>query len=117
MTVMIALIGLSVTGIPFLALMGGVAALIGIPLFFLAGVAWPIEMLPQWMQRVALAVPSTLAIPSMVRVNQMGASWQDVLSQVAMLWGLTALYGIVAFTGLSLARERPKLPGQATEER
>lgn len=87
---------------------------IGIPLFFLAGVAWPIEMLPQWMQRVALAVPSTLAIPSMVRVNQMGASWQDVLSQVAMLWGLTALYGIVAFTGLSLARERPKLPGQAT---
>lgn len=77
---------------------------IGIPLFFLAGVAWPIEMLPQWMQRVALAVPSTLAIPSMVRVNQMGASWQDLIPQVAMLWILTAVYGAAALTGLRSSR-------------
>src|SRR5690606_36738998 len=69
---------------------------IGIPLFFLSGVAWPIEMLPRWMQGMALAVPSTSAIPGMVRVNQMGASWRDLVPQVGLLWLLTAGYGAAA---------------------
>lgn len=77
---------------------------IGIPLFFLSGVAWPIEMLPQWMQQVALAAPSTSAIPGMVRVNQMGASWQDLIPQVAVLWILTAAYGAAALAGLRSSR-------------
>ncbi|SHJ79143.1 ABC-2 type transport system permease protein [Aureimonas altamirensis DSM 21988] len=87
----------------------------GIPLFFLSGVAWPVEMLPHWMQRIALAVPSTSAIPGMVRVNQMGASWQDVLTQVAMLWALTAIYGAAALAALHLACERRGLRDQATD--
>ena len=87
----------------------------GIPLFFLSGVAWPVELLPHWMQRIALAVPSTSAIPGMVRVNQMGASWQDVLTQVAMLWALTAIYGAAALAALHLACERRGLRDQATD--
>jgi ABC-2 type transport system permease protein len=85
----------------------------GIPLFFLSGVAWPIEMLPQWMQQVALAAPSTSAIPGMVRINQMGASWQDLTPQVATLWILTAAYAAVVLAGLRLLRGRHGLPGQA----
>lgn len=88
----------------------------GIPLFFLSGVAWPVEMLPHWMQRIALAAPSTSAIPGMVRVNQMGASWQDVLSQVATLWGLAAIYGAAALAALHFARERRGLPYPTTTD-
>lgn len=90
---------------------------IGMPLFFLSGVAWPVEMLPQWMQRVALAAPSTSAIPGMVRVNQMGASWHDVLTLVTTLWLLTAGYA-VALAGLHFrsARRRRRSAREAVAE-
>ena len=90
---------------------------IGMPLFFLSGVAWPVEMLPQWMQRVALAAPSTSAIPGMVRVNQMGASWHDVMTLVTTLWLLTAGYA-VALAGLHFrsARRRRRSAREAVAE-
>lgn len=73
---------------------------LGMPLFFLSGVAWPMEMLPEWMIWLGKLMPSSSAIPGIVRVNQMGASWQDVATQVATLWGLTGIYGALALLGL-----------------
>lgn len=73
---------------------------IGMPLFFLSGVAWPMEMLPEWVQTIALAAPSTSAIPGMVRINQMGATVQEVIPQIGMLWLLTAAYGAAVLVAM-----------------
>jgi len=79
---------------------------IGMPLFFLSGIAWPLEMLPGWLVTLAQFVPSTTAIPGLVQVNQMGAGWEDIADKAALLWGLAALYGV---TALALSRRPEKL--------
>ncbi len=79
---------------------------IGMPLFFLSGIAWPVEMLPGWLVALAQFVPSTTAIPGLVQVNQMGAGWADIADKAALLWGLAALYGA---TALVLSRRSEKL--------
>jgi ABC-2 type transport system permease protein len=73
-------------------------AAIGLPFFFLAGFAWPTEVLPAPIQALAVFVPSTAAIDGLVRVAQLGASITDVRSQHVTLWGLAALYGSIAVT-------------------
>lgn len=69
---------------------------LGLPLFFLAGVAWPIEAIPPALHRAAMAIPSTVGIDAFVRVNQMGASLADVRSDWGRLWLLALVYGVLA---------------------
>lgn len=69
---------------------------IGLPFFFLAGFAWPVEAIPPAVHAVSLLVPSTSAIPGLVRIGQLGASLHDVRGPLLTLWGLTLLYGSLA---------------------
>lgn len=85
---------------------------IGMPLFFLSGIAWPVEMLPGWLVALAQFVPSTTAIPGLVQVNQMGAGWFEIADKAALLWGLAVLYGVIALM-LARASKRPALRGEA----
>ncbi|MCX7564984.1 ABC transporter permease [Sulfitobacter sp. F26169L] len=67
----------------------------GLPLFFLSGIAWPIESIPQHLHILSLLVPSSSAISAFVAVNQMGASPQDIAGtvqlQIILAIGYTAL--------------------------
>jgi ABC-2 type transport system permease protein len=67
-----------------------------LPLFFLVGVAWPIEAIPAWLHAVSFIFPSTSAIDALVRVNQMDASLADAAMGWARLWVLAALYLVLA---------------------
>jgi ABC-2 type transport system permease protein len=67
-------------------------AAIGLPLFFLAGFAWPAEAMPDWTRWLAMLVPSTSAIDGFVRVSQLGAPLHDIREQLLTLWGLAVLY-------------------------
>ena len=63
-----------------------------LPLFFLVGVAWPIEAIPPLLHAIAFIFPSTSAIDGLVRINQMDATLFDVSRDWARLWVLTVLY-------------------------
>ena len=63
-----------------------------LPLVFLAGFAWPVEALPEWLRAAAALVPSTSAIPAYLRLTRMGAGLADVTRESAALWALAAMY-------------------------
>ncbi len=66
-----------------------------LPLFFLVGVAWPIEAIPPAVHALGLIFPSTSAIDGLVRINQMDSTLADVSGSWARLWILTALYFVL----------------------
>ena len=47
---------------------------ISLPLFFLVGVAWPLEAIPPILRAASFVLPSTSGIDGLVRINQMGAT-------------------------------------------
>ena len=67
-----------------------------LPALFLAGFSWPKESIPLWLRGVSYLLPSTAGTDGLLRVNQMGASLQDVRFDVLVLWGLVALYFLMA---------------------
>ena len=61
----------------------------GLPLFFLVGVSWPLEGIPDSLRMASRIVPSTSAIDGLVRINQMTArACRDVSRDWLTLWGL-----------------------------
>lgn len=72
----------------------------GMPLFFLSGISWPVEMIPDYLHDLSLLVPSSSAISAFVAVDQMGATAHDIAgaiqTQVALAFGYTALAVVLA---------------------
>lgn len=69
---------------------------LGIPLFFLSGVAWPIESIPEGLRAFSLLVPSSSAISAFVAVNQMGAAPHEIADAVRIQIALAAGYTLLA---------------------
>jgi ABC-2 type transport system permease protein len=69
---------------------------VSLPLFFLVGVAWPIEAIPPLVHTASFIFPSTSAIDGLVRINQMDARLGDVSNDWIRLWSLTVIYGALA---------------------
>ena len=92
-----------------------VLAAIGLPFFFLAGFAWPTEVIPDAVHVASLMVPSTSAINGFTRLAQLGAPLADVRGEFLMLWALTLFYGGIVWI-LEVRRRRPEgrnAPGAA----
>jgi len=70
---------------------------LGLPLFFLSGVAWPAETIPAVIRYISEAIPSSSAIRALVEVNQMGANLADVRTEAFRLWALAGAYALLAF--------------------
>ncbi len=80
-----------------------------LPLFFLVGVAWPLEAIPQVLRSFSYIFPSTSAIDGLVRINQMGATLHEVHRNWLNLWALVAIYmGLTALSGWLLGRRAAK---------
>jgi ABC-2 type transport system permease protein len=75
---------------------------VSLPLFFMVGVSWPVDAIPDFMRSASRVFPSTSAIDGLVRVNQMGATLRDVSRDWMALWALTVLYGLLAVAGARL---------------
>ena len=80
----------------------------GLPLFFMVGVSWPAEAIPPLLRNLSRIFPSTSAIDAIVRLDQMGASLQDVRADWLFLWGTAGLFFalIVVLNRAFLAAER-----------
>ncbi len=79
---------------------------ISLPLFFLVGVSWPVEAIPDFVRAASRVFPSTSAIDGLIRINQMGATIQDVSGDWMWLWILTGIYGLLAVLAGSLFIKR-----------
>ncbi len=69
---------------------------LGMPFFFMAGFAWPRDVMPDVFRLVTKLVPSSTGVDATVRVNQMGASLSDIQTQLTILWGLSIAYALLA---------------------
>ena len=76
---------------------------VSLPIFFLVGVAWPLEAIPPIIRTASFILPSTFGIDGLVRVNQMGATLTDVSKDWMRLWVLTGVYAILAVVAARIA--------------
>ena len=74
-------------------------ALLSLPMFFLAGLSWPVSAFPTPLVWLAKLLPSTAGITGMVKFNQMGARVNEATGE---LWNLALL--IVLYGGLAMWR-------------
>lgn len=80
---------------------------LGMPLFFLSGVSWPAEAMPAPLHALALVIPSTTAVPALVRVNQMGADLRSVEGAIFTQLALCLAYSLLAVLAGRLRRLAP----------
>ncbi|MGF1787639.1 ABC transporter permease [Photobacterium swingsii] len=67
-----------------------------IPLIFTAGFIWPPSAIPEVLNQLAQIAPATPAINGFVRLNQMGASFEQVIGWWGQLWGQVVVFGCIA---------------------
>ncbi len=82
-----------------------------LPLVFSAGFIWPLEMMPSWLVWLANISPTTPGIQGFLRLNQMGASFDQVIGQFALLWLQIIVYTLAAY--LILRHQRKYMPDVA----
>ena len=69
---------------------------ISVPLLFLTGISWPQSNIPGWLQGVSWLFPSTFGARAYVRMNSMGATVSDVLTEYRILWIHAGAYFLLA---------------------
>lgn len=72
------------------------------PLIFSAGFIWPVESIPSPIVLLSNLIPSTPAIMSFLKINQMGASIAQIKELVTQLWLLTLLWGVMAWISMKV---------------
>ncbi len=78
--------------------------LVSVPAIFLAGFAWPADIMPTWLVALGQLIPSTPGIDGFVRVYQMGASLDEVRPAQLQLWLLAGFYLLAAWLGARFSR-------------
>ena len=58
----------------------------------IAGVYWPVEIMPEFMQRIADFVPQTWALEGFAELSARAGSLSDILLPIAILLGFTVLF-------------------------
>lgn len=69
---------------------------VSVPLLFLTGVSWPQIEIPGFWQGVSCLFPSTFGARAYIRLNSMGGTLSDVLTEYRILWCQVVLYFIVS---------------------
>ncbi|KHT63455.1 ABC transporter [Photobacterium gaetbulicola] len=87
-----------------------VVLLSSLPLVFSTGFIWPVEMIPAPISLLAQLAPSTPAINAFLRINQMGADFNQVLPLWGQLWGQAVVYGVIAARLMLKVKRENKLP-------
>ena len=69
---------------------------VSVPLLFLTGVSWPQSNIPGAWQGISWLFPSTYGARAYVRLNSMGASLSDVMTEYRILWIHAGAYFLLA---------------------
>jgi ABC-2 type transport system permease protein len=63
----------------------------------ISGFSWPVEAMPQWIRAISMLLPSTWGISGGLRMAQMGASFNHVMTEWLWMWGLSLFYLFLAW--------------------
>jgi ABC-2 type transport system permease protein len=74
--------------------------------FFLTGFAWPREAIPQAALFAGYVFPVDFAINGIVRINQLGASLEEVVQDWRGLWFLAVIYFVLAVVSANVVNRR-----------
>lgn len=74
----------------------------GMPLFFVSGVAWPLESIAEPLRSAMMIFPSTSALRAFIQIDQMGAGLAQILPVVKLQLGLALGYVILGYGLLRL---------------
>ena len=77
-----------------------------IPLLMLSGVSYPRQGIPDWLFNLGQIFPSSHGVNAFIRIQSMGASLSEVLSEIRMLCILALVYGGLACIGIHLVLNR-----------
>ncbi len=77
-----------------------------IPILLLSGASLPKECFPHWLYMFGKIFPSSSAIGAYIRVQSMGASFEEVLPEIEALWRLVLIYGCLAVIGIHMVLNR-----------
>ena len=69
---------------------------VSVPLLFLTGVSWPQSSIPGFWQGISWLFPSTFGVRGFIRINEMGGTLSDVMSEYRVLWLQALAYFILA---------------------
>ncbi len=94
-------------GDPVAWLFGGVSS-------FLAGVYYPISVLPDWLQPLSRFLPLTYALDAMRLAVLKGSSLAELRFNILVLLGFTAVLTPLAFLVFGRALKRAKMEGSLT---
>ncbi|MEG1860710.1 MAG: ABC transporter permease [Bacteroidaceae bacterium] len=67
-----------------------------LPLLFISGISWPGASIPDFWRIISYIFPSTFGINGFVRINNMGATLNEVEFEYIGLWIQTAIYFLTA---------------------
>lgn len=77
---------------------------ISMPILFLTGFIWPLELIPEPLVMGSQLMPGVPGIMAIIKLNQMGAPWESVADVWLQLWGLFVLYFAIALIGVHWRR-------------
>ena len=87
---------------------------VSVPLLFLSGVSWPQSGIPGFWQGVSCLFPSTFGVRAYIRLNSMGGTLADVLTEYHILWLHVLIYFVIACLvyrhQVNLARQHAEIP-------
>lgn len=63
-----------------------------LPLLFISGISWPGSAIPPFWKIFSWLFPSTFGINGYIRIQTMGASLSDVLTEYRALWLQAGIY-------------------------
>lgn len=66
-----------------------------VPLLFISGISWPGSAVPPFWKYISYIFPSTFGINGFVRINNMGATLNEVSFEYKALWFQTGIYFII----------------------
>lgn len=69
-----------------------VGVMTSLPIVFVCGFIWPISSIPMPLNIVADLVPAKPMVQGMLKMNQMGASFQEIQAHFTHLWMLAVCY-------------------------
>lgn len=71
-----------------------------IPILLLSGISYPREAIPDWLFNFGQIFPSSHGVDAFIRIQSMGASFEEVLPEIRTLWILSIIYGGLACMGI-----------------
>lgn len=90
--------------------------LMGMPIIFTAGFVWPTMLIPDVIVHFSQLIPAIPVTNAMLKLNQMGTSWSNIMKEWLQLWGLFVLFFAFAIYNVKKQQDKINAPQESAEK-